>query len=123
MIVSNKPALILGVASSVVAFAISAAAGWVTLEKGKPSPHEDYLALLLGGLFAAADLAWRLRKVRTLNLPDPPAIFTRDGPVATKPQPLTRALNMLLSANDGAQFFWIVPGWVAGLITVWMALR
>ncbi len=81
------------------------------------------LGVLLGGLFAAADLAWRLRKVRTLNVPDAPTVFTREGPVATKPEPGTKALNMLFSGNDGAQFFWIVPGWVAGLIMVWVAMQ
>jgi hypothetical protein len=66
--------------------------------------------VLMGGLGAAADLAWRLRSVRTLKVAPPPTVFTREGPVRTRPQPVTNLLNMLLSGEKGAQFLCVVPG-------------
>jgi len=92
----------------------------MSLEKGKPSPHENYFALLCGGLLILSDLGWRMRRIGTIRVPDAPTIITRQGPIAKKPEPVTKLLNLLLSGDYGAQFFWVVPGWVAGAIFIWI---
>ncbi|MGB7158381.1 MAG: hypothetical protein WBD40_09980 [Tepidisphaeraceae bacterium] len=115
MIIFNSAAFVLGVGSLIVSLAVGYALGWVSFGEAKPSPHLDYAVLLGAAMLAVTDLAWRLRNIRTLNTPPPPTIITREGPVATRPQPIMSALNMFLSGERGAQFFWIIPGWVVGL--------
>jgi|SRR4051812_47359793 hypothetical protein len=119
----NRLALLFGLGSAAIALVTSAAFGWITFVKDKPSPHENYAAFLWGGLLVAIDFVWRLRKVGSVKVPDAPRIITRQGPVAKKPAPMTKLLNVLLSGDYGAQFFWIFPGWLAGAILIWLGRR
>ena len=118
MIIFNGAAFILGVGSLALSLAVGYALGWVSFGDAKPSPNLDYAALLGAAILVVTDLAWRLRNVRTLNAPPPPTIITREGPVATRPQPVMNTLNMFLSGEKGAQFFWVIPGWLVGLLAL-----
>lgn len=118
MIIFNVAGFILGAGSLVFSLAVGTALGWVRWGDAPQSSDFDHVVILTAGLLLGGDLAWRLRNVRTLNVADAPTIFTRDGPVATKPEPFTKALNLFLSGEKGAQFFWVVPGWVAGALVL-----
>lgn len=118
MIIFNAAGLVLGGGSLVFSLAAGTALGWVRWGDASQPSDFDRVAMLAAVILIVGDLAWRLRNVRTLNVPDAPTILTRDGPVATKPEPITKALNMFLSGEKGAQFFWVVPGWVAGIFTL-----
>jgi hypothetical protein len=116
MIVFNITAFIIGGVSLMISMTVGYALGWINFEEVRLSPHPEYAVVLGAGLLSVMDLAWRLRNIRTLNTPPPPTIIMRGGPIATRPQPVMNTLKMFLSGEKGAQFFWVIPGWVVGLL-------
>lgn len=118
MIIFNAAALLFGLGSLVIALVVGYAVGWIPRGADLPPPREDPVLLLFAGLLIASDLAWRLRKIKYVNVPDPLQVFRRDGPVSTRPKPVTKTLNLFLSGELGAQLFWVVPGWVLGILAL-----
>src|SRR5687768_15114789 len=116
-VVFNMMALLIGGGSLVASVVAAIAFGWT-----KSNQQDHYGFLLFGALLGILDLAYRLRNFKAIHVPPPPTIITREGPVPTRPEPMAKLLNLFLSGEKGAQFFWVIPGWILALPIVYFSV-
>jgi hypothetical protein len=121
ILVFNKAGFVIGGATIFASFAAAQALGWFD-KSGAGPPQAHYFVLLWGALMGMIDLVYRLRNVGEIFVPPPPKIITRAGPVPSRPEPVTKLLNLLLSGEYGAQFFWVIPAWVLGVSLVYLSM-
>ena len=118
MIVFNTAGLLIGLGCFLLSLIVGVTMGWnnVPTANGDPPFYDPFP--LAAELLAVTDLAWRLRGMRTLTAAGPSTVLTRQGLVPARPRPVVNALNMFFSGEKGAQYFWILPRWIAGLLLV-----
>jgi len=119
----NKAAIVLGGGSLIVSLAVGYFLGWYKSRNAGSGSREMQGIMLWGALLAISDLAFRLRHLPDVNVPPPPSVITRQGPMPTRPQPAMNILNLFLSGEKGAQFFWVFPGWILGVAIPYFASR